>query len=227
MGRVLGWAVGGGVCGAHLWVWIPGLSEGAAPGGVCLAGSAGVQVRETRAALDGNVTWSPGGGSLGLKLDCEGPAWAVAGCAQRLPRHPARPLRCPPGWGRLLGPGGQAGPEAKQTHWSPGESPRAKQKAARGFGTESLSSPLLALCVCMGGGVPPVPASLGPLLALKSSSGYWLCSGPHQASPPQPQRGAASARAHLRFATRGFVLSSSVVIAVVGPQGSRGLWSGL
>ena len=69
---------------------------------------------------------------------------------------------------------------------------------------QSLSSPLLVLCVWRRGGVPPVPASLGLLLALKSSSGNWLCSGPRQASPPQPQRGAASARARLRFAARGF-----------------------
>ena len=86
-----------------LWVWILGPSEGAAPmGAACPAGSEGVRNRESRAALDGHVAWSPGTGLAGSQAGLGGPAWAVAGCAQRLSCRPTRPLWCPRNGGDSL-----------------------------------------------------------------------------------------------------------------------------
>lgn len=166
-----------------LWVRVPGPSEGAAPtGAACPAGSVGVRVRETRAALDGHVARSPGSG--------------VAGCAQRLSCRPARPLQCPRNGGDSLVLGGRQAQERNRDALGPRRIAQGKPRSSPWVWHRVTELPS-----AVGGQVCPVPASPWPLLALKASPGSWLCSGPYQASSPQPRRGPASARAHLRFAT--------------------------
>lgn len=107
------------------------------------------------------------------------PGLLLAGPRGR-PRPPARPRGVPRDGGDswVLG---QAGPEAKQTHWSPGESPRANRKQPMGLAVTEL--PLLVLW-CVWTASVPAP---GALLAFEVLSGNWLCSGPRQASRPSPR----------------------------------------
>ena len=92
-------------------------------------------------------------GSLAVRLDLgvlPGLSLAVSRGCPATPRGPCGV----PGTGEIPWSWGAGRPRSgTETHWGPGESPRANPEVAHGFGTGSLSSPLLALCVG-GAGVP-------------------------------------------------------------------------
>lgn len=170
-----------------LWVRIPGPSEGAAPmGAACPAGSVGVRIRESRAALDGHVARSPETRLAGCQAGLGGPAWAVTGCVQRLPCHPTRPLWCPRNGGDSLVLGGRQAQERNRDTLGPRRIAQGKPRSSPWVWHRVTELPS-AGSVCGGGRCAPSrpPRGLCWLLRPPQAAGSAL----GHVRPPHPSPG--------------------------------------